>query len=327
MSANTQKTLRTVAIIDVGTNSIKLLVASGSPDNGTLSTETFQRETSRIGAGLDPSGQISNNAQVRTINTLERFLQVIRQYDCDGVFIFSTYALRKAKNASAVVRRIKRETGFQVKMLTGEEEARYAYLSAQAHMEASKPHLYLIDVGGGSTEFVHAAGGKIVTTASLPLGALRLTERYIKTDPVSREDFAALRSNVYSAVSRLFHTRLSSKPAPGQADIVASGGSATTIKSMLIASPTSVGAAVMSGVASKIRIGDIRRIQESCLALPLDKRRRLPGLDPARADIIVAGLAVVTAFVETANKRILKINEGGVREGVALHVIQNNLQW
>lgn len=324
-----------VAVIDVGTNSTKLVVARGSPATGDFSTTSYVGETSRIGEGLESSGVIGNTAQLRTITALERFQATIRQHECDAVFAFSTYALRKAGNAAEVVQRIKKETGIGLRVLSGEEEARYAYLSARHSMATVKAHSFLIDVGGGSTEFVHASGDRVVSATSLPLGALRLTERYVRSDPVSQGDLRALRDRVSSVVSEL---RLSGRDAvapPNRSDLVASGGSAAAAKSMLAAGVLGDGAtAVRTAIAASagapavsVRIGDLRRLQESCISLPLSERRRLAGLNPAWADIIVAGLVVVLAFMDTAKKRVLRINEGGVREGVALHVIQNNLEW
>jgi exopolyphosphatase/guanosine-5'-triphosphate,3'-diphosphate pyrophosphatase len=317
----------TIAVIDVGTNSTKLLIVRGFPGEDTFTTESFQLETTRIGEGLESSGLISNNAQVRIINTLERFRQKIQQFECDGVYAFSTHVLRNAQNAETVVKRIKNETGVQIKTLTGDEEARYAYLSALPLITAAKPFTYLIDVGGGSTEFVCAKGGEVILTTSLPLGALHLTERFITTDPVSAGELKALCAKVSSVVSKLFRAGTTRDIPPGQVDLVASGGSATTVKEMLWASTARVRTAIVSGAVTKVRVGDIRRLQKLCASLPLSKRKRLPGLDPARADIILAGLVIATAFMDAAKKRVLRINAGGVREGAALHIIQNNLQW
>ena len=327
MTTNIQQTDRTIAVIDVGTNSTKLLIAGTLREAGSFVTAAFQQETNRIGEGLESSGKISNSAQVRAINTLERFRQIINQYDCEGVYAFSTHALRRADNAESVIGRIAQETGITIRTLSGEEEARYAYLSAYTHGGRLKKHCFLFDVGGGSTEFVHAVGGSVVKTYSLPLGALNLTERFVKSDPVSAGDLDALRTRVSSVVSVLFDTKLDANVPSGQVDLFASGGSATTIREMLAASSARIRTAIASGAASKVKIGDVRRLEKLCASLPLEQRKRLPGLDPARADIIVAGFVIATAFMAAANKRVLRINDGGVREGVARHIIQNNLQW
>ena len=329
MTKPPQQTVRTVAVIDIGTNSTKLLIAAAARDAASLVTTAFQQETNRIGEGLEDSGRISNNAQVRTINTLERFRQVINQYNCDGVYAFSTHALRKADNAANVVERIAQETGITIRTLTGEEEAHYAYLAACTLGAGGSKHVYLIDVGGGSTEFVHAEKGRVVQTISLPLGALSLTERYVKSDPVSAEDLASLRARAKKVVEELFNTRLDTKVPPGQVDLVASGGSVTTISDMLkeggLGPPAEARGGAPTGIG--IKIGDIRRLEKLCLSLPLEKRKSLPGLDPARADIIPAGFVIALTFMEASGKRVLRINAGGVREGVARHIIQNNLQW
>lgn len=327
MTKPSNQTVRTVAVIDVGTNSTKLLIAAAARDSASLATKAFRQEINRIGEGLDASGRISNNAQVRAITTLERFRQIISQYDCDGVYAFSTHALRKAENAGSVVERVARETGITIKTLTGEEEARYAYLSARALSGGFREHVYIIDIGGGSTEFVHAEKGRVVETISLPLGALNLTERFIKSDPVDPGDLAALRAGVATVVGELFRTRPETNVPPGRLDLVASGGSATTIREMLAAGGSPGRPNTRAGAGEIIRIGEIRRLEKLCLSLPLEKRKNLPGLDPARADILPAGFVIALTFMEAARKKVLRINTGGVREGVARHIIQNNLQW
>ena len=312
-----------VAVIDIGTNSVKLLIASGDDPPQQLK---FAQEITRAGEGLTTAGEINAAALLRTINAIERFSHVLKQYDCDHVFAFATHAFRMAANGKKAAARIADETSIEVRIISGEEEARFAFTSALARTGWHKPHMYLIDIGGGSVDFVHGAGDEIVAFRTLPLGALHLTERFLSSDPIDADEFAALLRYVRSVVNLLFkggelsgpRARLSSD----QTGLVASGGSVTTIKKMIDKSWTHA-----SVTTPKLRIGEMRRLQKRCLALPLAKRRRMPGLEPERADIIPAGLAVVIAFMEGTDKRVLTVNPGGVRDGVLIHVTQNNFRW
>ncbi len=308
-----------VAVFDIGTNTTKLVIAEVEPSTGAITENKFLKETTRIGEGLATNGEISASALLRTVNAIERFLQVVHQYDCEHVFAFSTYALRSAANGKEAASRIEAETGIDIRILSGEEEARFAYSSARAHLGPLEPESFLIDVGGGSTEFLHACRDQVLEVRSLPLGALYLTERFLESDPIDKKEYARLRSHVSAVVTPLFEGLI---PQAGRTGLVASGGSVVTIKKMSNRSQTHTAV-----TTPKIRIGDIRRLQAQCLALPLEKRKRLPGIEPDRADIIPAGLAVVIAFMEAAHKKVLRINPGGVRDGALIHLVQNNFRW
>jgi len=284
------------------------------------------QEITRVGEGLTTAGEINAAALLRTINAIERFRHVLQQYQCEHVFAFATHAFRMAANGEEAASGIADQTSIEVRIISGEEEAGYAFLSARTRIGWGKPHMYLIDIGGGSVDFVHGAGNEVITVRTLPLGALHLTERFLPSDPIDTKEFEALRAYVRNAVSLLFEGGDLAGPrarlSPAQTGLVASGGSMTTIKKMIDQSWTH-----SSVTTPKLRIGEIRRLEKECVALPLAKRKRLPGLEPERADIIPAGLAVVIAFMEATDKRVVTVNPGGVRDGVLIHLTENNFQW
>jgi len=313
---------RTLAVIDIGTNSAKLMIARVRPDTGAVTELRFATETTRIGEGCSSTGQVAASALFRTVSALQRYRNLVEQFGCEASFAFSTEALRIARNTEDVVRTIAEQTGLEVRVLSAREEARFAYLSARMRLPRLKAHALLFDVGGGSTEVVWARGEEILVATSLPLGALHLTESYLRTDPIDPREFDALRTHVReTVVSRIGPPVLSNLRARA-IDLVASGGSITTLRDMRDA-----GSAGPALVSPKLRIGDVRRLEKTCLALTLARRKRVPGLDPDRADIIPAGLAIVLAFMESTGKRVLTVNPGGVREGVLVHVAQNDLRW
>jgi exopolyphosphatase/guanosine-5'-triphosphate,3'-diphosphate pyrophosphatase len=320
MTAKSIESDPTLAIIDIGSNSVKLLIAHVKPSTGAMVEKKFQRETTRIGEGVSATGEINAAALLRTVNAVGRFRRLVQQYACEHVSAFATHAFREAHTGRAAAERIADETGIPVRILSGDDEARLAYMGARTLLGPLKPHTYMIDVGGGSTEFVHAARGRVATIESLPLGALLLTERFLKSDPIDTKEFAALRKYVDKTILQVLNE--DRRVPASQTELVASGGSITTIKKM------SDRSWVHSSVTTpKIRLGDVRRLEKQCLSLPLEKRKRLPGIEPDRADIIPAGLAVALAFMEATGKRVVKINPGGVRVGALIHLVRNNFQW
>jgi exopolyphosphatase/guanosine-5'-triphosphate,3'-diphosphate pyrophosphatase len=228
------------------------------------------------------------------------------------VVAVGTYAFRAAKNGDAVARRITRHAGVPIRVLTGHEEATLSYLSVLMRLRRPKPYTFLIDLGGGSVEFVVAHRGRILRARSLPLGALRLTERHLHSDPITRAQRVIMEREIDVAVSRVIAPFR--RVQPTKIDFVASGGTATTAFAMLATHRTS-----RVSVARVTRAG-LEKLADDCFARTLAQRKRLPGLPADRADIIPAGLAVVLAFMQHARKRTLAVSDGGVREGVLLAI-------
>lgn len=309
---------RTIGVIDVGTNSTKLLVARVR-QGGEIEVLRFARETTRIGRSMAFRGRITRAGLDTTVEALERFARVARRYRPDGLFAFSTFALRSASNADGAVRAIRRRTGLDVRILGGREEARFAYLSARRILARAKPLTMVVDVGGGSTECVLARAGAVVAARSLPLGALHLTEAYLGSDPVTTEEYDAMVRRIGAVIRPLF--RRFPDLAPPSLDLVVSGGSATTAADMAL----SIAPGRESG--ERVTLAQLRELEHACRTRTVAERRHLPGLPPDRADIILAGIAIVLAFMEGARKRVLRVNAGGVREGVLIHLAKNNLRW
>jgi len=300
-----------IGVIDIGTNSVKLLVAG--PD---LVPAHFERRTTRLGRGMTRSHRIRSKPLADTIATLQEFARAARRRGARDVFAFATWAMRGAAGAHKALATLEKQSGVPVRVLSGREEARFGYLSARAHLPRPRPWTLVCDVGGGSTELVLARSGKVVATTSKPLGALHLTERFIDTDPIDADQFAHLSRHVESTVRRWLNAR---PDIPASAlDLVVSGGSVTTLAAMLSGSYPG---------ENMVRLGPLRDLQRHCLGLTTEARKSIPGLAPDRADIIPAGIAVVLAIMEASGKRILRVNDGGVREGALIHLLGNNLEW
>jgi exopolyphosphatase/guanosine-5'-triphosphate,3'-diphosphate pyrophosphatase len=172
----------------------------------------------------------------------------------------------------------------------------------------------VVDVGGGSTECTLARSRAIVSARSYAMGALHLTETFLHSDPVTDAEYAAMTGRVRAVVSRA----MSSLPVldPSQLALVVSGGSATTASAM-----------ARGRRGGRLRLGELREMEAACLRLAVAGRRRLRGLPADRADIILAGLAIVRTFMEATGKRVVRVNNGGVREGALIHLSRNSFRW
>jgi exopolyphosphatase/guanosine-5'-triphosphate,3'-diphosphate pyrophosphatase len=305
-----------VALIEIGTNSTKLLVVEVLPDGDFVNTY-FARETTRIGRGVSGNARIGRAGLDRTLDAAGRFRARAKRMDCERLFAFSTYALRRASNAASVVKRLERALKCPVRILTGKEEACFAYLSARRASVSKKPNMVLLDFGGGSVELVVARRGRIAYVDSLPLGALSLTERFIRSDPIEPSEFLRLEEFVDGVVRQALGTAGVNRLDPSSFDLMASGGSISTAGAMI----------ALGGLARSLRSKDLAALLDRCLGMTLRERKRIPGLDPSRADIIPAGLATVLSFMRHARKRVLYPNPGGVREGAMVHLIANGMQW
>jgi exopolyphosphatase/guanosine-5'-triphosphate,3'-diphosphate pyrophosphatase len=314
--ARTQRTRR-IGVIDIGTNSTKLTV--GTVRNQRVSVVAFARRPSRLGERLAHSGRISQAAAERTARDVRALGTLARSHGADVVVAVGTYAFRSAKNGRAVAREMARRTGVPIRVLTGREEATLAYLSALALVERPQRVTFLIDVGGGSTEFVVARRGRIASARSLPLGALRLTERRVHSDPITARERRALEREIDTAVTRAVHSFR--RVRPSDADFVASGGSVTTALAMLAPRRRA-----SRSTAARISRRDLATLADACYARTLAQRKRLPGLPADRADIIPAGLSVVLAFMRQTRKRTLIVSGGGIREGAIL-VLDAEMEW
>ena len=299
---------RRIGVIDIGTNSTKLLV--GEARDGGIRTIAFDRRASRIGEKLSVRGRISPVAAARTARDVAALAKIAREHGSGTIVAVGTYALRTAANGEAVAKRIARHAGVPVRILSGEEEAALSYVSALLHIPNPKSYTFVLDLGGGSVEFIAARRGHVVEAKSLPLGALRLTERHLHSDPPTPAERRALEREVNAAVARL--TARFRRVPSARADFVVCGGTATTAVTML--------GRRAYGTHATVRVSELQTLTEKCFELTIAQRKRLPGLPADRADIIPAGLSVVLAFARAVRKRSIVVSDGGVREGVLLAI-------
>lgn len=283
------------AVIDIGTNTVKLLVADVA--GHTVTVVTAKDETTRLGEGVDASKRLLPPAIARTVSALSRYAADARELGATDIIALTTSAARDAGNRDDFLRACRDIAGIEVRVITGEQEAELIFRGASSDPAWSSDRLLVMDVGGGSAEFIEGAAGKIERRTSLPVGAVRVTEKF------GEANFSAM----------MEFLRMSLTPALAKYDLsgrkmIATGGTAVTL------------ARVARGASDHVALtqDDVRAEVSRLYALPVAERRKVPGLPPERADIIVAGGLVFVVAMELLGAYELTVSIRGLRHGALL---------
>jgi exopolyphosphatase/guanosine-5'-triphosphate,3'-diphosphate pyrophosphatase len=300
---------RRVAAIDIGSNSIRQIVADVSSD-GAIQVVDEMKAAPRLAAGLSSTGALSDTSIHAAIEALERMATLAKQLGAERIDSVATSAVREATNASAFLAEIHRRTGLRVRVLDGDEEARLSFRSAVAHFDLGVGRTVVVDIGGGSLELALAAEGIIERLSSFPFGAIRLTEDYLQ-DGVTPKAVRKLRRLVRDGI----RDELPRRDWRG-AQLIGSGGTFTNLAGIHLARQGIITA--QSVHAAHIPRADLEHILDTLVDMTPDERRATPGLNPERADIIVAGIAVAAEVVRRVEARELVVSRYGIREGLLL---------
>jgi exopolyphosphatase/guanosine-5'-triphosphate,3'-diphosphate pyrophosphatase len=298
--------------IDVGTNSIRLVVAEILSD-GTYRVLDEEREMSRLGAGLSRTGRLADDAMSRSLEAIGKMKTIADGFGVSELRAAATSAVREAENGEVFRREAWRRHRVRVEVISADEEARLAFQSATRRFNLEGRSVAVADIGGGSLEVVFSAGSIVDRVHSLPLGAVRLTERFARSDPLRAKHWKALRRAIDSALEREI-----GKPPFTVEVMVGSGGTFSALGGMLRAEREGR-EGNPHGYA--ITRAEVVRLLARLLEIPEPQRQKIPGLPPQRADIIVAGVAVVARLAKHLACRQILVNDGGVRDGLLLAMI------
>ncbi len=291
---------RTVAFMDIGTNSIRLLLVRLHPNHSyTILTEL--RQIVRLGEGEFVSQHLQPAAMERTVLVAKEFAELARANGADDIVAVATAATREADNQDAFVKRLQAEAQLDVRVIAGLEEARLIYLGVAHGVHLGDKQAFFIDIGGGSTEVIIGSQHQHAYVGSLKLGAIRLTTHFLPEarSPVSLQKYDAIQRYVrHHAVRTLREMQVY------RIDLAL--GSSGTIRNV-------------ADVAARRfykRPAHLRQVVALLAALPLEERRKVPGLQPERADIILAGAAILDAFMQELRVPEIHVSERGLREGL-----------
>src|SRR5580698_1831592 len=295
----------TFAAVDIGSNSVRLKIARLQA--GRLRALHEDREVTRLGEGVFGSGFLTPESMAETVKVLRRFHRATQQIVTDSVRVVATSALRDARNSQAFLEWVRSATGWRVEIISGVEEARLIHLGLFSSPRVDRAPTLMIDLGGGSCELTVSQGGHIRDAVSLPLGAVRLTDEFLRHDPVRKGELKRLRGFVAREVNRI-------------AARIAAG----KIKNVIATSGT---AAALAAVAAHLRSGqnrqrtvvsraEMNRLAKRLARLPVAERRKIEGIGPRRADIIVAGSTVYHELMERLRLKSFRYSPLGLRDGI-----------
>ncbi|WP_455156301.1 Ppx/GppA phosphatase family protein [Treponema socranskii] len=300
------------AIIDIGSNSIKFFVGELAADR-TIKTVLDTNDIARLGEGLDSTGVISPEAMERNVASVAAFAKQAKELGADRIVSVGTMALRKASNSAEFVEKVKKTCGIEVQIIPGEEEARLSYLAILSGLPLEKDaDLVVFDTGGGSTEFIYGKGTQMVKRFSVNLGAVRITENYLKADPVSPADVQAAIAQIDKEFKE---AGVNGKPA----QLVGMGGTVTSmgaVKHKMVKYDPSV----IQG--SRLTKKDIEEQIEEYSKRTVEQRKELPGLQPKRADVILAGACILKVITDRLGADGLTISDRGLRHGLAFDLFR-----
>jgi exopolyphosphatase/guanosine-5'-triphosphate,3'-diphosphate pyrophosphatase len=300
-----------LATVDIGTNTTLLLVAEGTrPEDVRVVLE--RAEITRLGRGIGKDGRLGAEGIARTLGVLAEYAALAR---AEGARLAAvgTEALRRAPNAGEFLGPAAALLGDPVEVIDGAREASLTFRAAATSFpDAAAGTMAVVDIGGGSTEVILAEAGAVRIRESLPLGSVRLTERHVRHDPPEDAEVAAIAAEIEAGLDRL------ALPARGDAQLVGTAGTVTTLAAMALQladyDPARVHGFQLSREALEAQVERLRRSRQS-------EREVMVGLDPRRADVILAGACVLSAIVRRVGATAVLVSDRGIRWGLLYEIL------
>jgi exopolyphosphatase/guanosine-5'-triphosphate,3'-diphosphate pyrophosphatase len=316
----------TFAAIDIGSNSCRLAIAAVQQHRLRMLYE--DREVVRLGASVFETGMISPEAMDLTIKALKRFQKATQTHVVDRVRVVATSAMRDARNSEAFRAWVKSTTGWNVEVISGLEEGRLIHLGVVTHEPGAKGRCLMIDLGGGSCEVTLSEAGRIRSMVSMPLGAVRLQQEFVHTDPPSKEEIAGLRKYIGRELER-GERRLGQ---PRVALVIATSGTAAALAeaSQSIAAAAAAKGKKRAGVASRVKsvsknevvpTATVRLIADRLMKMTNEQRANFPGIGPKRSEIIVGGAQVYAMLLERLGLKGFRYSARSLRDGVLAQML------
>jgi exopolyphosphatase / guanosine-5'-triphosphate,3'-diphosphate pyrophosphatase len=304
------------AVIDIGTNSVKLLVAEVT--GGAVVPIREQSEQTRLGQGFYPDHQLQPDPVAKTAQAVANFRARALDAGASSVRVIATSAARDAVNPAPLLEAVRTASGLEVEIISGEQEADWVYAGVRSDPALAHGGLLIVDVGGGSTEFILGQGTRQDFRGSFPLGTVRLSERIRPADPPLASDWAACRSWVDEFLAREVAPELQPQlERLGQAPplLVGTGGTTSILAAMELGLTAFDRTRIEQTHLSRDRMWHFQKL---LWGLPLAARRSIPGLPPSRADVILFGVAVFVLVMEQWGFQQVRVSTRGLRFGALM---------
>jgi exopolyphosphatase / guanosine-5'-triphosphate,3'-diphosphate pyrophosphatase len=302
-----------VAVVDIGSNSTRLLIARVEPGGSEVEVLVRRSQVTRLGHGVDATGTLDPESVERTWRVLTGYREEIDEHDCEANLAVLTSAVRDASDGAAFAGRVRDELGLDAKVLSGDEEAQLTFLGAMSGRPAAVEPTVVIDIGGGSTEFVVGTGRTAGFHVSTPAGVVRMSERHIHGDPPRGEELQALREDTRAVF-------LANLPADERAPIrrgIAVAGTATSAASIEMELDPYDPARVHG---HELLLATVELLEARLAELTEARRREVVGLHPDRAPTIVAGMILLSEAMNVTGLEQVEVSEHDILYGGALRL-------
>ena len=306
-----------VAAIDIGTNSLHMIVAQVRSDR-SFEVVDREKEMVRLGSGGLGGRALTESSMMAALQVLSKFRRLAEAHDVDEIVAAATSAVREADNGREFLTTVRQRTGIRVRVISGTEEARLIHRAAVYGVDVSDGTAVVIDIGGGSVELTRGTAAHVQVARSAKIGVIRLTEQFVRSDPLTTRDERRLVKSIQSEIADTVDQIVDL----GFDRVIGTSG---TILSLGLLAATEDGAVAAEGLRSRrISAKQIRRLRRQLAGMTLAERLRIPGLDPRRADLAVAGSILLDTILKRLRATELTLCDLALREGLALDYIRKN---
>lgn len=307
---------RRCAFIDIGTNTILGLIAELKKDDSFDVLDDLA-EITRLGEGVQRTGRISPEAEERSLQVLRRYLDRCKDLFVEEIIAVGTSALRDAHNSAEVLSRFEKQLGLNVRVISGDEEAAYSFLAVQRGLPLNRRELLVVDVGGGSTEFIRGSETGVSQAVSINIGSVRLTEQFLHSDPVRKEECEKMQLVIERELALLPHQWLK------DASILTLVGIAGTFTTLAAVEKKLTRYAHSEVHGSRLTLSEVRRQVALYRSKTIAERKTIDGLEPKRADVILAGATLIERIMVFFHLQQAIVSDHGVRYGLLYERIKD----
>ena len=319
------------ASIDIGTNTLRLLVAEVD-SRGALKPLIYDRAITRLGGGYTEGHGIDGGSAERTLSALEAFKEVLTGEAVESVVATATSVVRRARNRDRFLREIEERTGIRAEVISGEEEARLSLIGVLSVLNDTSGRMLVVDIGGGSTEFIAAEGGALLGSWSMEMGVVHLTEDYLKNDPPEERELRSMEASV-SGVLRELKARM--EAAHMEPSLYGGGGGSTGARLVGTAGTITTLAALDQDldVYDRDKINNytltrerVAELYRGLAGITMREREKILSLEKGREDLIIPGSAIVFLTMEAFGFGEMTVSDAGLLEGIIIDGVRKGAE-